>query len=145
MSIYSNLPNVYATGTSGVLSIMRYCDHLPIFTVRSKSKSIINDTYRRKKNYSMKNISKFKKLLNANKWEEVYSHEDAQSAFTYYLNFILQAFNESGPMETIKAKYSKCHELVNNDTKAELKERENLLINSKKYPTEDNIQKNKNF
>ena len=84
MSIYSNLPNVYDTGTSGVLNNMRYCDHLPIFTIRLKSKSIINDTYRRKKNYSMKNISKFKKLLNANKWEEVYSHEDAQSAFTYY-------------------------------------------------------------
>ena len=29
--------------------------------------------------------------------------------------------------------------------KAELKEREHLLMNSKKYPTEDNIWKNKNF
>ena len=104
-NIYSNMPNVYDTGTSGVLNNMRCSDHLPIFTVRSTSKSIIDDTYRRKKNHSMKNISKFKKLLKANNWEDVYSHEDAQSAFTRFINFIIQAFNESCPMETIKVKY----------------------------------------
>ena len=42
-------------------------------------------------------------------------------------------------METIKVKYGNRHEWINNDMKAEIKERERLLINSKKYPTEDNI------
>ena len=144
-NIYSNMPNVYDTGTSGVLNNMRCSDHLPIFTVRSTSKSIIDDTYRRKRNHSMKNISKFKKLLKANNWEDVYSHEDAQSAFTCFINFIIQAFNESCPMETIKVKYGNRHEWINNDMKAEIKERERLLINSKKYPTEDNISKYKRF
>ena len=96
------MPNVYATGTSGVLNNMRCSDHLPIFTVRSTSKSIIDDTYRRKRNHSMKNISKFKKLLNANKWEDVYSHEDAQSSLTYYINFTLQAFMRAVQWKQLK-------------------------------------------
>ena len=91
----------------------------------------------------MKNISKFKKLLKANNLEDVYSHEDAQSAFTSLINFIIQAFNESCPMETIKVKCGNRHEWINNDMKAEIKERERLLINSKKYPKEDNIRKYK--
>ena len=142
-NIYSNMPNVYDTGTSGVLNNMRCSDHLPIFTVRSTSKFIIGDTYRRKRNHSMKNTSKFKKLLKANNWEDVYSHEDAQSAFTCLINFIIQAFNESCPMETIIVKCGNRHEWINNDMKAEIKERERLLINSKKYPKEDNIRKYK--
>ena len=82
------MPNVYDTGTSGVLNNMRCSDHLPIFTVRSTSKSIIDDTYRRKRNHSMKNISKFKKLLKANNWEDVYSHCNCQSGLVTNIHIL---------------------------------------------------------
>ena len=45
----------------------------------------------------------------------------------------------------LKLNYGNRHEWINNDMKAEIKERERLLINSKKYPTEDNIRKYKRF
>ena len=62
---------------------MRCSDHLHVlnFTVKSTSKSIIDETYRRKENYSMKI---FLNLTN----------EDAQSAFKSITNFILQSFME---------------------------------------------------
>ena len=34
-NINTNLPNVYETGQSGVLSCIRSTDHMPIFTVRN--------------------------------------------------------------------------------------------------------------
>ena len=43
-------------------------------------------------------------MLKANTWEDVYSQQDAQSAFTNFIDFIVRSFNESCPMETIKIK-----------------------------------------
>ena len=34
-NIYTNLPNVYEAGQSGVLYCIRFTDHMPIFTVRN--------------------------------------------------------------------------------------------------------------
>ena len=42
-------------------------------------------------------------------------------------------------METIKVKYGNRHEWINNDMKGDIKERGRILVNSKKYPTEDNM------
>ena len=46
-------------------------------------------------------------------------------------------------METIKVKYGNRHKWINNDMKGDIKERGRILVNSKKYPTEDNIRKYK--
>ena len=47
-NIYSNVPNVYDSGTSGILHSMRCSDHLPIFTFRSISKTVAFEAYRKK-------------------------------------------------------------------------------------------------
>ena len=46
-NIYSNVPNVYDSGTSG--HSMRCSDHLPIFTFRSISKTVAFEAFEKKK------------------------------------------------------------------------------------------------
>ena len=53
-NIYSNVPNVYDSGTSGILHSMKCSDHLPIFTFRSISKKVAFEAYRKKRNCSKK-------------------------------------------------------------------------------------------
>ena len=144
-NIYSNVPNVYDSGTSGILHSMRCSDHLPIFTFRSISKTVAFEAYRKKRNCSKKNISRFRKILKANTWEDVYSQQDAQSAFTNFIDFIVRSFNESCPMETIKIKYNNRHEWISRELKDQIKEREKLYINSVKHPTEANVKIYKKF
>ena len=62
-------------------------------------------------------------MLKANTWEDVYSQEDSQSAFTNFIDFIVRSFNESCPTKKIKK----------------------LYINSVKHPTEDNVKLYKKF
>ena len=47
-NIYSNVPNVYDSVTSGILHSMRCSDHLPIFTFRLISKTVAFEAYRKK-------------------------------------------------------------------------------------------------
>ena len=144
-NIYSNVPNVYDSGTRGILHSMRCSDHLPIFTFRSISKTVAFEAYRKKRNCSKKNISRFRKILKANTWEDVYSQEDAQSAFTNFIDFIVRSFNECCPMETIKIKYNNRHEWISRELKEQIKERVKLYINSVKHLTEANIKICKKF
>ena len=85
----------------------------------------------KKRNCSKKNLSRFRKIFKT--WEDVYSDEDAQSGF------IVQAFNESCPMGTIKIKYNNRHEWISRKLKEQIKDRETLYIDSVKHPTEVNI------
>ena len=98
----------------------------------------------KKRNCSKKNISRFRKILKANTWENVYSQQDAQSAFTNFIDFIVRSFNESCPMETIKIKYNNRHEWISRELKDQIKERKKLYINSVKHPTEANVKIYKN-
>ena len=83
-NMYSNVPSVYETGESGTLCTIRYSDHFPIFTVRTSTEPIKGPIHKQKRNLSIKNISKLKRIIKAMNWQNVYSQEDAQSAF---LNF----------------------------------------------------------
>ena len=47
-NICSNVPNVYDSGTSGILHSMRCSDHLPIFTFGSISKTVAFEAYQKK-------------------------------------------------------------------------------------------------
>ena len=143
-NIYSHVPNVYDSGTSGILHSMRCSDHLP-FLLLDQSLKQLSLKRIKKRNCSKKNISRFRKILKANTLEDVYSQEDAQSAFTNFIDFIIRSFNECCRMETIKIKYNNRHEWISRELKEQIKEREKLYINSVKHPTEANIKIYKKF
>ena len=106
---------------------MRCSGHLPIFTFRSISKTVAFEAYQKKGTVARKNIFRFRKVLKANTWEDVYSQQDAQSAFTNFIDFNVRSFNESCPMETIKIKYNNRHELIFRELTNQIKEREKTV------------------
>ena len=104
-NIYSNFPNVYESGESGVLCGIRSTDHMPIFTIRSIPYIIKGEKYKNKRNFSKQNISNLRKMLKAHNWDDVYNSESAQLAFSKFIQFIIHAFNKCCPMESIKINY----------------------------------------
>ena len=51
-NIYSNLPDIYNNGTSGVLGCIRTTDHMPIFSIRNVCKEIIKgEAFKLKRNF----------------------------------------------------------------------------------------------
>ena len=102
--MYSNVPNVYETGESGTLCTIRSSDHFPIFTVRTSTEPIKRHIQKQKRNFSIKNISKLKKIIRAMNWQNVYSQEDAQSAFLNFQRNIIESFNACCPIENVKNK-----------------------------------------
>ena len=94
-NMYSNVPSAYETGESGTLCTIRSSDHFPIFTVRTSTEPI--NSSRSKKETSIKNISKLKRIIKAMNWQNVYSQEDAQSAFLNFQRNIIESFNVCCP------------------------------------------------
>ena len=74
-NMYSNVPSVYETGESGTLCTIRSSDHFSIFTVRTSTEPIKGPIYKQKRNLSIKNISKLKRIIKAMNWQNVYGQE----------------------------------------------------------------------
>ena len=86
-----------------------------------------------KRNFSNQNISKLKKTVRKHNWNEVYSAESAQPAFTIFFKIIKLSFSECCPIKKIKINYRNRHDWISNDLKNEIKEREKLYMT--KCPT----------
>ena len=82
-SIYTDLPNVYETGQSGVLYCVRSTDHMTISTVRNLvyyqsctyTNIVEGDAFRSRRNFGNQNVSKFRNNLKAQNWNAVYTAE----------------------------------------------------------------------
>ena len=100
-NIYTNLPNVYETGQTGVLSCIRSTDRMPIFTVRNLvyTNIIEGAAFRNRRNFGNQNVSKFRKKLKAQNWNAVFTAENAQMAFTQFINIIRHTFDKCCPNE----------------------------------------------
>ena len=146
-NIYTNLPNVYETGQSGVLYCIRSTDHMPIFTVRNLvyTNIIEGDAFRNRRNFGNQNVSKFRKKLKAQNWNAVYTAENAQMAFTQFINIIRHTFDECCPNEKIKINYKNRHVWINKNMKSDIEKREKLFKLEIKEPTEENMALYKSF
>ena len=120
-------------------------DHYSIFTVCEDPEPIINRKFRERRDYNIKNIVKFKNRLRNVNWEEKFASGSALHNFTEFYNSIEFLFNLTFPKEKIIIKYDNKNPWINNKLKADIVQREKLLIISKKNPTEINIQKYKSF
>ena len=144
-NMYSNVPSVYETGESGTLCTIRSSDHFPIFTVRTSTEPIKGPIQKQKRNFSIKNISKLKKIIKAMNWQNVYSQEDAQSAFLNFQRNIIESFNACCPIENVKVNYRNRHDWISKDIKIDIKKRERLYLLSVQQPTDEHIKNYKLF
>ena len=136
-NMYSNVPSVYETGESGTLCTIRFSDHFPIFTVRTSTEPIKGPIHKQKRNFSIKNISKLKRIIKAMNWQNVYSQEDAQSAFLNFQRNIIESFNACCPIENVKINYRNRHDWISNDIKIDIQKRERLYRLSVHQPTDE--------
>ena len=73
-NIYSNFPDIYNNGTCGVLGCIRTTDHMPIFSIRNVCKGIIKgEAFKLKGNFGNQNVSKLRKKLKNQNWNNVYT------------------------------------------------------------------------
>ena len=149
----TQIDNIYSSdpqkGQSGVFK-WDTTDHYLIFTVRHRTEIKPIDEYRLKRNYDIKNISKFRKILAMKSWFEMCDFKDVDIAFTYFIDFVKHNYDEKFPLKKVKIKYSNRNEWISDELKAEIKLREKLLKLKKKNPTAENIAnynklKNKNL
>ena len=105
----SLLDNMYATdpqiGNNGVLT-SDISDHYSIFTIRQDVESKILDKHRYKKEFTNKNISKFKKKLCKLDWNTTLISDSAQSDFSYVFLNNYRLLYSSSPVKKIKITYS---------------------------------------
>ena len=145
-NIYSNFPDIYNNGNSGVLGCVRTTDHMPIFSIRNVCKEIIKgEAFKLKRNFGNQNVSKFRKMLKNQNWNNVFSEECVQTAFSEFMKIVTSSFNECCPLEKVKIIYKNRQDWVTKELKADMKKREEMFKLSKKDPTEHNIQAHKKF
>ena len=103
-NIYTNIPDCYETGSSGVLRFLTQSDHYPIFTVRNNVLPSEQIKYITKRVHNQQNIALFRKHLKSSNWTTLgfYQIKPISQLFTIFMDTIQQYFNVSFPLEKTK-------------------------------------------
>ena len=116
---------------SGKNQTGRERDPLPVWTHTSKKTSKVE-----------------KKLFNSINWNNIYNANNIALKFHCFMNNIINIFNQSFPIESIKINYQNRNPWINKNLKKnEIKIRDKLYLLSKQIPTQankDNYKKYKN-
>ena len=143
-NIYSNFPDIYNNGTSCVLGCIRTADPMPIFSIRNVCKGIVKgEAFKLKRNFDNQNVSKLRKKLKNQNWNNVYTKECVQTAFSELMKIVISSLMNVAHWKKSKL-IIKRHNWVTKEFKADMKKRESFKI-SKKTPTDHNIQAHKKF
>ena len=95
--------------------------------------------YREVRNFSIKNIFKFKKSLRKVNWNCLYA-QGTQAAYSHFYDTIRELFNHHFPLQKREIKYYNKNPWISKELKKEILDREMLHLISKKHPTDSNIQ-----
>ena len=112
-NIYTNIPDCYNTCTSGVLLFFTQSDHYPVFTIRKYVKSPKPKTHSSKRCHSYKNIANFKKHMKCINWNHIYNSNVIELQFECFINNIINIFNQSYPIESLKIMYKNRNPWIN--------------------------------
>ena len=106
-NIYTNIPDCYETGSSGVLRFLTQSDHYPIITVRNNVLPNEQIKYITKRIHNQQNITLFRKHLKSSNWTTlgIYQIKPISQLFTIFMDTIQQYFNLSFPLEKTKIRY----------------------------------------
>ena len=146
-NIYTNIPDCYDTGISGILIFFTQSDHYPVFTIRNNKIRPKSSEYIKKRIHNNQNISKFKKSLVKLNWPTLglFEEESISSAFSLFMNTILFNYQNCFPIETIKLKYKNRNPWIKQELKNDIKIRDRLYTIQKKNPSSDSIKQYKQY
>jgi exonuclease III len=121
-------------------------DHFPIFSIKNYSKVASRVPITLKiRNYSKRNIEKFCDKLATAKWTQLFCIQNAQDAFTYFYEQYCSLYNECFPFKSYKSEYHNNKPWLSIGIKNSIKTKNKLYYLSKKYPTELNKTKYKEY
>ena len=91
--IYTNIPDCYDSGMSGVLRFLTQSDHFPIFTMRN---NVLTEPikYITKRIHNQQNIALFRKYLKSANWITIGIYQ-IKPIFQMFMDTILQYFHLS--------------------------------------------------
>ncbi len=90
---------------SGIFPTNLFSDHFPIFTVIKKTAIKKRSTTVKRRNFSQKNISNFRKKLMTTNWNEIYIYNDVNHAFMLFQEIMNDYMSHCFPMEVRKLTY----------------------------------------
>ena len=90
-NIYTNIPDCYDSGTSGVLRFLTQSDHFLIFTMRNNVLTHELIKYITKRIHNQQNIALFRKHLKSANWTTmgIYQIKPISQSFTMFMDTIL--------------------------------------------------------
>ena len=122
---------------SRIFATKAYSDHFPIFsTINNKLTENNNKTFKRR-NFSEKNISKFRKTVNRSKWYPIYNNTDTGSAFSFFHDVMQLHLRASFPEEIIEHKYMNRYPWLNKSLRASIVKK--MSIQSQLDPDNDTL------
>ena len=116
-NIYTNIPDCNNTCTSGVLRFFTQSDHYPVFTIRKDVHSPKPNTHISKRGHSYKNIANFKRHINSINWNNIYNANNIVLQYRCFMNNLINIFNQSFPIESIKINYQNRNPWINKNLK----------------------------
>ena len=107
-NVYTNIPDCYETGTSGVLSFLTQSDHHPIFTIRNVVTPDDPVKLLTTRIHNEQNIAKHKKHLKHMNWGALglYKTEHFSTAFSIFIDTMLDNYKICFPIQTFKDRKS---------------------------------------
>ena len=103
-NVFSNVSAEQILG-AGIFPTKVISDHFPIFCILRNVPLNTSKISYMKRNFSQKNISKFKKHLFQKEWNDIYSCFDPNEAFSKFQNIINNTFALHFPEEKYKPTY----------------------------------------
>ena len=121
-------------------------DHLPIFTIlKSNLTDSQSPEYTYQRNVTDQKLNEFKETIASCNWDNVLNNNNAQDAYTSFLNIIQDAYNRSFPLRKVKNNQSKKKHWLSDSLKKCIKEKNKLYLKSKSVNSLYNIIKYKKY
>ena len=110
-------------------------DHYPVFSISEMSNSIKTDQILKVRSFKPANIEKFISLLRAESWENTHSSNNAQMAFSCFINTLRSHYNSSFPIIEKKPSKKDSNQWIMQGLKVSIKQKNKLYIQFKNRPT----------
>jgi len=126
-NVFTNDINACNTNTMGIF-YTDITDHFPIFVILDQT---VHNNIKRsitKRCINTHSINNFKHMLNETNWESVLHNNDAQNAYTMFVNKITELYNQAFPVKTINPVNRPINPWMTNGIKNSIKYKNKLYV-----------------
>lgn len=120
-------------------------DHFPIFYIDGSSIVTKPPKYIKRRIFSEHNIEQFSANMVTKNWSDLFTYNDAQSAYTIFSNYITELFETHFPLRTVKCGYKTRKPWLSDELKKLIRIKNKLYHRKQKSKIPDHEQLYKQF